>query len=180
MITLYTIKANTVTNWNDGNQFRKTEYLKEVRGDRAYTFVHPDVFFDTKEEAENYISSLTTKDTFDEYFITYDWFIEPITYTHANFYGYSDVNPFEIVKVVSNKTIEVRAMDAELDPSWKPEFVQGGFVGHCVNNNEQRWIFKSNPKGQVLRVRKGKNGWKSAYGRHSLDQAPHKKYDYNF
>ena len=170
MITLYTIKTNRVTNWKDGSQVRKTEYLKEVRGDKAYTFVHPNEFFET----------LTIREDRDNYHIIYDWFVEPITYTHANNYGYSDIHPYEIVKVVSQKTIEVRAMDAQLDPSWKPEFVSGGFAGHCVNNSEQRWIFKSNPEGQVVRVRKGKNGWKSSCGRHHLDQEPNRKYDYNF
>lgn len=180
MLTLFTVKTNRVTNWKDGTQVRNTDYLKEARGERVYTFVHPDVFFDTQKEATDFIKTLTTREDFDKYYVTYDWFVEPITYTHANHYGYSDIHPFEIVKVISQKTIEVRAMDAEKDPTWKPEFVSGGFAGHCVNNNEQRWIFKSNPEGQVVRVRKGKNGWKSSCGRHHLDQEPNRKYDYNF
>jgi hypothetical protein len=32
---------------------------------------------------------------------------------YANHYGYSDITPFEVVKVISDKTIEVREMDAE-------------------------------------------------------------------
>lgn len=38
----------------------------------------------------------------------------------ANRLGYSDVEPFEVVRVVSDKCLEIRGMEAELDPSWKP------------------------------------------------------------
>ena len=43
--------------------------------------------------------------------------VESVDYTNANHMGYTDVNPFDIVKVVSPKTIEVRAVDTEADPS---------------------------------------------------------------
>ena len=32
---------------------------------------------------------------------------------YANQYGYSDVNPYEVVREVSGKTLEVRAMEVE-------------------------------------------------------------------
>lgn len=63
---------------------------------------------------------------------------------YANHYGYSDVNPFEVVKVISDKTIEVREMDSEKDPSWVPNWHVGGFAGHCSNQQEQKWFIKSN------------------------------------
>ena len=34
---------------------------------------------------------------------------------YANHIAYSDVNPFEVVKVISDKTIEIREMDAVED-----------------------------------------------------------------
>ena len=46
---------------------------------------------------------------------------------YANMIGYTDVSPHEIVKRISDKTIEIRSMDAELDPSWKREVHPGGF-----------------------------------------------------
>ena len=52
---------------------------------------------------------------------------------YANHIGYSDVNPFEIIRRVSDKTLELRAMNAERDPSWNPDFVPGGFFGTVVN-----------------------------------------------
>jgi len=100
---------------------------------------------------------------------------------YANYYGYSDVKPFEVVRRVSDKTLEVRAMKAERDPTWKPDFVPGGFCGTVVNQGSQRWIITSDPSGVVRRIRLGKRGWKDAHGgRYDLSDKPVKFYDYNF
>ena len=101
---------------------------------------------------------------------------------YANHYGYSDVNPFEVVRVVSDKTIEVREMDAERDESVQLEWVPGGFAGHCVNQRDQKWDIKSNPANPVIRIRlSAKKGWQDKYGRRfGLSDKPVKFYDYNF
>jgi len=100
---------------------------------------------------------------------------------YCNHYGYSDVNPYEVVRVISDKTMEVREMDAELDPEWKAQWAVGGFAGHCINQRDQKWIITSNPNNPVTRLRLGKNGWKSADGRRfALDSHPIRFYDYNF
>ena len=83
-------------------------------------------------------------------------------------HGWSDVEPFEIVKVISDKTIVVKKMIAEKDENWKPEIIPGGFAGHCVNQNEQKWSYKSAPDAIEIRVRLGKKGCKAAYGKHVL------------
>lgn len=100
---------------------------------------------------------------------------------YANRYGYSDVNPFEIVRRISDKTIEVREMNAERDPSWKPEVVPGGFSFVFLNNNTQKWIITSDESRKPVRIRLGKNGWKDSHGnRYDLSDKPVKFYDYNF
>ena len=101
---------------------------------------------------------------------------------YANHYGYSDVNPYEVVGHVSEKTIEVRAMNAERDPEWSPEIIPGGFSGHCVNQQSQKWIIKSDPKGPIVRIRLRKNGrWYDKYGNEfGLSDRPVKHHDYNF
>ena len=110
--------------------------------------------------------------------------VVPVELGFANNIMYSDVEPFEIVRVVSDKTIEVRAMSAEMAPDWKPEIIPGGFAGHCVNNNDQRkaWVITSNEANPVIRIRKQKDGsWKNpSFGRFHLDNRPFKKYDFNF
>lgn len=99
----------------------------------------------------------------------------------ANEIGYTDVYPYEIVRRVSDKTIEVRMMDATLDPSWKPEFIPGGFAAHCVNQHSQRWIYTSNQNNAVRRIRLTKKGWRSSGGSmFVLAEAPRKFHDYNF
>lgn len=99
----------------------------------------------------------------------------------ANHYGYSDVNPYEVVRVISDKTIEVREMDAERDESVKLEWEIGGFCAHCSNQRDQKWFIKSNPENQVIRIRLGKQGWKDKHGRmFGLSDQPIKFYDYNF
>lgn len=101
---------------------------------------------------------------------------------YANHYGYSDVNPHEVVRVISDKTLEIREMDSELDPTWKPEFSVGGFCGHCTNQQSQRWIIKPNEFNRTCRIRLSKSGvWKSADGRKFvIDTKPVRYYDYNF
>ena len=100
---------------------------------------------------------------------------------YANHIGYSDVSPFEIIRKVSDKTVEIRAMNAERDPNWTPDFVPGGFCGTVVNQRDQRWIISSSADAPVVRIRLGKQGWKDANGRRfQLSDEPVKFYDYNF
>ena len=99
----------------------------------------------------------------------------------ANRYGWSDVDPYEIVRVISSKTLEVRPMKADRDESWKPNFVPGGFVGTVTNQCEQRWTITSDAACPIIRIRLGKQGWKDARGnRFQLADAPRKFYDFNF
>ena len=69
---------------------------------------------------------------------------------YANEYGYSDVNPFEIVRRVSDKTLEIRAMKAVRDDSVKLEFHVGGFSAHCSNQRQQKWFITSNEQKDVI------------------------------
>ena len=97
----------------------------------------------------------------------------------ANMIGYSDVEPYEVVRVISDKTIEIRGMDYQQD--FKPEFEVGGFSAVCVNNYAQKWTYESNTSNPVIRIRLGKKGWKDSWGRRfKLSDKPIKFYDYNF
>ena len=101
---------------------------------------------------------------------------------YANHYSYSDITPFEVVRVISDKTIEVREMDAERDTSVKLTWEVGGFAGHCVNQRDQRWTITSNTNNPVVRIRLNKQGtWKDSHGRRfGLSDKPVRFYDYNF
>jgi hypothetical protein len=109
------------------------------------------------------------------------YFIQETFMNYANYLGYSDISPFEIVRRISDKTLEIRAMSAERDPSWKPDFVPNGFCGHISNQHDQRWFISSDPDRPVVRIRLGKQGWKDRNGRRfELSDKPRKFYDYNF
>lgn len=100
---------------------------------------------------------------------------------YANHLGYTDVTPYEIVRVVSDKTLEIREMKCERNPEWKPEFYVGGFSAHCANQHEQKWFITTDESAPVKRIRLGKRGWKDAHGaRFDVSDKPVKFYDYNF
>ena len=101
---------------------------------------------------------------------------------YANQIGYSDINPFEIVRKISDKTIEIREMVSTRDRSVELEFIPGGFSAHCRNQNKQKWHISSDETASVVRIRLSKNrGWQDKHGRRfSLADQPCKFYDYNF
>jgi len=101
---------------------------------------------------------------------------------YANNYMFSDIEPYEIVRRISDKTIEIRPMDAEKDDTVALDFHVGGFSAHCSNQRQQKWIITSNATNPTIRIRLGKGGdWKDAHGRKfKLNQKPVKFYDYNF
>ena len=100
---------------------------------------------------------------------------------YANHYGYTDVNPYEVVNKISDKTLEIRPMDCKELP-WKKDFHLGGFFGHTSNQEDQKWEISSNKNHNTIRIRLRKNGeWKDKYnGRYRLSEEPIKFYDYNF
>jgi hypothetical protein len=100
---------------------------------------------------------------------------------YANRMGYTDIDPYEVVRVVSDKTLEIRGMKSERPESFKPEFVIGGFSAVCINQLDQEWVITPDAEAPVLRIRKGKSGWKDAFGgKYRLGDEPVRFYDYNF
>lgn len=88
---------------------------------------------------------------------------------YANQILYTDVYPYEIVKQVSDKTMDIREMNAELK---LPE----------ISPFEQKYNFSSNEDGETIRIRKHKDGvWRDKNGRrYKIGNEPRKYYDYGF
>tara|TARA_R110000764_G_scaffold102715_2_gene188279 strand:- start:93 stop:506 length:414 start_codon:yes stop_codon:yes gene_type:complete len=118
--------------------------------------------------------------------------LTPTTSRFANQCGYSDVHPYEIVRIVSEKCIEVRAMDTSENKTVL-SFIAGGFSAHCANQQAQEYEYISNPGNPVIKIRKNKDGntrdritgepryeWKGKMGRFVIAAKPHKFFDYNF
>lgn len=104
----------------------------------------------------------------------------------ANLHMHSDCHPYEIVRVVSAQTIELRRMTAVLDKSFQPDIAVGGFAGHCSNQQDQKWIYSVDESAPIIRARfrkwraNNQAGFYSVYGRHVLSEQPFKFHDYNF
>lgn len=126
-------------------------------------------------EVNDHLSNLLVKS---------DWRItsEVKNYTHASEFGYSDVHAYEIVKVISDKTLEVRRMDAEFDISHL-NTVAGGFSGHVENQRGQKVTYASNPDAAVIRIRRSRKDhdlWVSKGRQFLLQTEPYAFHDYNF
>ena len=99
---------------------------------------------------------------------------------YANHIGYSDVTPYEVIKRTA-KTITIREMKAEKDPTFKTKFVKGGFAGVCVNQCDQKWIITPDEKAPLEKAYLRKDGYYwSKRGKHVLAAKPAKYYDFNF
>lgn len=107
-------------------------------------------------------------------------------YAYATMIGHTDRQAHEVVKYVSNGTIEIRRLNAKLlngAGTKEPDalvFQPGGFVGHT--SGTQRYEFSQNAEARVFRIRKHINGhWKDAHGnRYVLRNEPEEFYDFNF
>lgn len=93
---------------------------------------------------------------------------------------WSDKHAATVIKVTAS-TVTVQYDTAILDPDFKPEWIPGGFAGHCTNQDEQTYTYERNPKGRVETYR-----WSNKYGTYGTPDNPrlikgrHEFYDYNF
>lgn len=60
----------------------------------------------------------------------------------------TDSEAYTVIAVSkSGKKITVQRDKATMAPEYKPEFVAGGFAGHCTNNSEQRYTYERDEDG---------------------------------
>lgn len=111
-----------------------------------------------------------------------DWYHEMEISDHAHICHWSDVSPCTIIKKTKT-TLTVRYDKARKSDKWNPQYIPGGFVAHCINNDNQSdwWIIEENPEGSVETFR-----WSNKYNsyRNTCGETLHPgwmyKYDYNF
>lgn len=106
-------------------------------------------------------------------------------YKYANRILFSDVDPYEVVKYISENKAVIRGMEATEKKEAKKErmdsFVPGGFIGH-YENDLQEWDIISDETRPEMTVRKHKDGyWYTSGGtRFLFADEPRKHYDFNF
>jgi len=160
MITRYKIEETTTVPSNPNDE--ATIYVSEL--------------FNSVKEAQAFIDKRNVLHAE----IVREYKIIDVVCGYANNSGYSDIHPYEIVKVISDKTIEIREMDAEELP-WKRDFHEGGFFGHTANQDKQKWDIKPNAKKQPIKAQLKKDGYfHSNVGKHYIEAEPRRFYDYNF
>ena len=93
---------------------------------------------------------------------------------------YSDCKAYTVIKR-TKATITIQRDKATLDPSFKPEFIAGGFVGHCVNQSEQTYTYERDENGTIQTARwSERDGMFKVNGCLKVYNGRHEFYDYNF
>ena len=98
---------------------------------------------------------------------------------------YSDVNPYEVVEMITPNKWAIRELDTALKPEARKNihesFCPGGFAGH-VDNDCQEWDITVNEKNPLITVFRGrKNKYFKIGGMPmSMTLSPIKIYDFNF
>lgn len=95
---------------------------------------------------------------------------------------FSDAHACTVI-AKTKTTITIQRDKATLDPNFKPEWIAGGFAGHCTNQGEQTYTYERDPNGQIYRCR-----WSEKYGRYQtgcdgsmkITRGRREFYDYNF
>ena len=98
----------------------------------------------------------------------------------ATVHYYSDSEAYTIIKRTA-KTLTLRRCKATLDPNFKPEWIPGGFAGHCTNQHEQTYTYEEDENGRITKAywSEAKQGF---YAEGCLYVTPGRRefYDYNF
>lgn len=101
---------------------------------------------------------------------------------YCNHCMWTDVDPYEVVRVISDECVIVRRMDTK-QIEFPKQFFPGGFVGHFADNRSgQKYEYISNPGNKEIKIRysSARGCWGPKYMRFVMSDAPHKFYDYNF
>ncbi len=99
----------------------------------------------------------------------------------ANFCGYSDVEPYEVIEIKTPNKVLIRRMDSEMITPPKCLGI-GGFVA-VFDNYSQKWENTSNDSYELLAIRwsKAKKQWFDKHGRRfRMNDVSVKFYDNNF
>lgn len=92
---------------------------------------------------------------------------------------YSDRNAYTVIKRTPC-TITIQRDNAILDPNFKPDIIPGGFLGRCINQDEQNYTYERNESGAKLTLHFSKKYGRFMYLDRAILIGRHEFYDYNF
>lgn len=93
---------------------------------------------------------------------------------------FSDRQAYTVIRRTP-KTITIQRDKVTLSRSFKPEFVTGGFVAHCTNQDEQSYSYEQERNGSIeVCYWSEKNGCFMWHGCCPVRNGRHEFYDYNF
>jgi hypothetical protein len=105
---------------------------------------------------------------------------------YCNKHLYSDIQPYEVIEIVSDTWLKLRSMNyVQTDASverLRESFTPGGFCGH-FDNSVQEWICTPDPNGIVVEVRRRKDGHFYEVGGsipYVISDQPRRYRDFNF
>lgn len=97
----------------------------------------------------------------------------------CTYHLYTDAHACTVIKRTP-KSITIQQDKATLNPTFKPDFIIGGFCAHCTNQNEQSYTYEPDSNGKIITAR-----WSEKYGAYMylgkrITVGRHEFYDYNF
>ena len=64
---------------------------------------------------------------------------------------WTDCDAYTVIKRTAT-TMTLQEDTATMSPNFKPEFVAGGFAGHCINQGDQTYTYEPNLTGSKIKV----------------------------
>jgi hypothetical protein len=64
---------------------------------------------------------------------------------------WTDCDAYTVIKRTAT-TMTLQEDKATMSPNFKPEFVAGGFAGHCINQGDQAYTYEPNLTGSKIKV----------------------------
>ena len=92
----------------------------------------------------------------------------------------TDCFPYEVVRIISEKCVEIRPMEYE-QTVFPKEYHIGGFAAHCADNHSQEYKYSSSEASTIkIRYSEKTKKWGGKYDRFWMSDTPKYFYDYNF
>ena len=82
----------------------------------------------------------------------------PIAGDGATICHHSDRVACTVARVTPSGNTLYLQPDIATPDGWRPEFIPGGFAGHCVNNDSQSYTYEADPAAPLYRATRRKDG----------------------